>query len=106
MTYVVGVSAVGMSWIGPGAAAVQRRKPGTGRVPQARDLPAHRLRRSFNPAPGVVIGFGDITAIEAFRFLEAIATGVRAEPRAATRVPRLQGTVIRSRIAELSAPVA
>ena len=106
MTYVVGVSAVGMSWIGQAQLPCNVGSRAPDESPKPEICRAHRLRWSFNPAPRVVIGFGDITAIEAFRFLEAIATGVRAEPRAATRVPRLQGTVIRSRIAELSAPEA
>lgn len=106
MTYAVGVRAVGMGWIRQAQLPCNIGSPAPDDDPKPEICRAHRLHRSFNPAPVRVIGFGDITAIDAFRFLEAIATGVRAEPRAATPLPRLQGTVIQSPIDELSAPMA
>jgi predicted dehydrogenase len=60
--------------------------------------PAHPFHAQFNPGWGVGLGFDDTKVIEAFRFLESVATGVQGEPgfREALAVARVQEAVMRS----------
>ena len=70
--------------------------------------PAHPFHRNFNPAWGLAIGYDDTKAIEAFKFLESVATGVQGEPgfREALAVARVQEAVMRSWASERWEPVA
>jgi predicted dehydrogenase len=70
--------------------------------------PAHPFHHNFNPAWGLAIGYDDTKAIEAFKFLESVATGVQGEPgfREALAVARVQEAVMRSWASERWEPVA
>jgi predicted dehydrogenase len=60
--------------------------------------PAHPFHRHFNPAWGLGLAYDDTKTIEAFRFLEAVTSGVQGEPgfSEAAAVARVQQAVIRS----------
>ena len=60
--------------------------------------PAHPYHQRFNPGWAVSLGYDDLKVIEAFRFLESVATGVPAEPgfEAAAKVARVQQAIMRS----------
>jgi len=60
--------------------------------------PAHPYHQRFNPGWAVSLGYDDLKVIEAFRFLESVATGVPAEPgfEAAAKVARIQQAIMRS----------
>ena len=60
--------------------------------------PAHPYHRSFNPGWGVNIGYDDLKVIEAYNFLESIASGNQREPGfdAALEVANVQQAMIRS----------
>jgi predicted dehydrogenase len=70
--------------------------------------PAHPFHRNFNPAWGLAIGYDDTKVIEAFKFLESVATGVQGEPgfREALAVARVQESIMRSWASERWEPVA
>ena len=42
--------------------------------------PSHPFHSSFNPGPGVGLGYDDLKTIEAYQFLQAIYTGKQANP--------------------------
>ena len=69
--------------------------------------PAHPFHRSFNPAPGLAIGYDDTKAIEAFQFLKSVATGEQGEPgfREAFAVAKVQEAIMRSWDSERWEPV-
>jgi predicted dehydrogenase len=60
--------------------------------------PEHPFHANFNPAPANGLGYDDLKAIEASRFLQSIAEGRQAEPgfREALAVARVQAAVARS----------
>ena len=60
--------------------------------------PAHPYHRYFNPGWGVNIGYDDLKVIEAYEFLNSIATGKQAEPSfaAARAVAHVQQAMMRS----------
>jgi hypothetical protein len=105
VTYVVGVSLVSISWAGQAHPPRNSGSRAPDNYPKLELSWAHRLHRSCNPAQGLVTGFGDIVAIETFKFLGWVATALRAEHRAAT-APATQGRVMRSQQSELLVPEA
>lgn len=60
--------------------------------------PAHPYHRHFNPAPGLNLGYEDLKIIEAYNFLNAVATGQQGEPgfAEALAVANVQQAIIRS----------
>ena len=60
--------------------------------------PAHPYHDRFNPAWATGLGYDDLKVIEAFKFLESVASGVPAEPgfAAAAKVARVQQAIMRS----------
>jgi predicted dehydrogenase len=60
--------------------------------------PMHPYHSRFNPAWATGLGYDDLKVIEAFKFLESVATGIPAEPglAAAARVARIQQAIMRS----------
>lgn len=60
--------------------------------------PAHPYHQHFNPAWGLNLGYDDLKVIEAYTFLEAVASGKSAEPgfKEAADVAHVQQAVIRS----------
>jgi predicted dehydrogenase len=63
-----------------------------------RSGPAHPFHHHFNPGWAVSLGYDDLKVIEAFKFLESIASGVQAEPgfEAAAKVARVQQAIMLS----------
>jgi predicted dehydrogenase len=60
--------------------------------------PAHPYHGRFNPAWGTSIGYDDLKVIEAFVFLESVASGEQAAPSfaEAAKVARVQQAIMRS----------
>jgi predicted dehydrogenase len=60
--------------------------------------PAHPYHRFFNPAWGCGLGYDDLKTIEAFNFLQGIATGKQGEPgfAEALAVAQVQQAIMRS----------
>lgn len=60
--------------------------------------PAHPFHHRFNPGWAVSLGYDDLKVIEAFKFLESVASGVPAEPgfEAAAKVARVQQAIMTS----------
>ena len=60
--------------------------------------PAHPYHRHFNPAWGCGLGYDDLKVIEAFNFLQGIATGKQGEPgfAEALAVAQVQQAIMRS----------
>jgi predicted dehydrogenase len=60
--------------------------------------PAHPYHRHFNPAPGLNLGYEDLKVIEAYNFLQAVASGQQGEPgfAEALAVARVQQAIVRS----------
>lgn len=42
--------------------------------------PRHPFHANFSPGPGIGLGYDDLKVIEAYNFLQAIASGVQGEP--------------------------
>jgi predicted dehydrogenase len=60
--------------------------------------PAHPYHHNFNPAWGTGLGYDDLKVIEAYNFLESIASGQQREPGfdAALAVANVQQAMMRS----------
>lgn len=60
--------------------------------------PAFPYHRSFNPAPGLNLGYDDLKVIEAFNFLDSVITGKQGEPgfAQAVAVAHVQRAIVQS----------
>lgn len=69
--------------------------------------PAHPFHHYFNPGPGIGLGYDDLKAIEAYHFLQSVATGQQGEPgfSEALAVANVQTAVVRSWESERWEPV-